>query len=63
MINKKYVHFLTFIILFTLISFAMQAGEKSNDGKKQLNKTNTNDNNKYIAINQIFMWVSNYGMG
>ena len=63
MINKKYVHFLTFIILFTLISFAMQAGEKSNDGKKQLNKTNTNDNNKYIAINQIFMWVSNNGMG
>ena len=35
-------------------------GEK---GKKQLSKPNTNDFNNFIAINQIFMWVGNNGMG
>ncbi|MCK9210145.1 MAG: T9SS type A sorting domain-containing protein [Ignavibacteriaceae bacterium] len=63
MSNKKYVHFLTFIIICGFISFGFTTGEKNNDGKKQLSKTNTNDDHKYIAINQIFMWVSNNGDG
>lgn len=61
--NKKYVHFLTLFLLIGYASLSFAGGEKSADGKKQLNKTNTNDNNKYIAINQILMWVSNNGMG
>ncbi len=63
MTNKKYVHFLTITIILGFISFGFTSGDKTNDGKKQLNKTNTNDNNQTIAINQIFMWVSNNGMG
>ncbi len=61
--NKKYVHFLTLVLLVGFASLSFAGGEKNSDGKKQLNKTNTNDNNKYIAINQILMWVSNNGMG
>lgn len=63
MIEKKYVHFVTFLILFSFITILVNADDKINENKKQLNKTNTNDNNQYIAINQIFMWVSNNGMG
>ncbi|MFA6981165.1 MAG: T9SS type A sorting domain-containing protein [Ignavibacteriaceae bacterium] len=63
MINKKYVHILTFIIFCGFISFGFTSGEKNNDEKKRFNKTNTNDDHKYIAINQIFMWVSNNGDG
>jgi len=61
--NRKYVLSFALVILFGYLSFTVAAGEKTNDGKKQLSKTNTNDNNKYIAINQILMWVSNNGMG
>ena len=63
MIEKKYVHFVTFLILFGTMTAWVNAGDKSIENKKQLNKTNTNDHNQYIAINQIFMWVSNNGMG
>lgn len=61
--RRKYVQFLTVVLLIGIASFAFAGSEKSADGKKQLSKTNTNDNNNYIAINQIFMWVSNNGMG
>jgi len=63
MIEKKYVHFVTFLILFGFLTVWVNADDKSSENKKQLNKTNTNDHNQYIAINQIFMWVSNNGSG
>ncbi|MDP1995144.1 MAG: hypothetical protein Q8K40_07860, partial [Ignavibacteria bacterium] len=52
-------------ILFTAFSLfsAAIAGDKGDESNKRLNKTNTNDHNQYIAVNQIFMWVSNNGMG
>lgn len=67
-------HLISFIFLFSLSLYAhnyewnisadggavYDDGEK---GKKQLNKPNTNESNNFIAINQIFMWVSNNGMG
>ena len=56
-----------FLFFFLLNTFSLTAstigGDKSDKDKNQLNKTNTNDHNQYIAINQIFMWVSNNGMG
>ena len=63
MIKKRYVHFVTLLILFSFTTVLVNAGDKSDENKKQLSKTNTNDFNQYIAINQIFMWVSNNGMG
>ncbi|MFA4924300.1 MAG: T9SS type A sorting domain-containing protein, partial [Ignavibacteriaceae bacterium] len=45
------------------INYSYDQGDNSNKGKKEINKPNTNDFNNFIAINQIFMWVSNNGMG
>ncbi|MFA6979617.1 MAG: T9SS type A sorting domain-containing protein [Ignavibacteriaceae bacterium] len=67
-------HLISFIFLLSLSLYAnnpewttsadggivYDGGEK---GKKQLSKPNTNDFNNFISINQIFMWVSNNGMG
>jgi len=52
-----------FLLISFLLTASIIAGDKSDKGKRQLNKTNTNDNNQYIAINQIFMWVGNNGTG
>jgi hypothetical protein len=56
--NKKLLRF--FIIIITVTVF-MSLGFKGNDGGKKLNKTQTNDQYKYIAINQIYMIFSNNG--
>jgi len=67
-------HLISFIFLLSLSLYAnnpewtnsadggivYDGGEKD---KKQLSKPNTNDFNNFIAINQIFMWVGNNGMG
>ena len=52
-----------FLLFFLLISFSLHAGDKGDQTNKHFNKTNTNDHSQYIAINQIFMWVGNNGMG
>ncbi|MFA6979619.1 MAG: hypothetical protein WC209_09880 [Ignavibacteriaceae bacterium] len=56
-----------FLHFFLVVTFsyctAVIAGDKGDENNKRLNKTNTNDHNQYIAINQIFMWVGNNGMG
>ncbi|MCF8357100.1 MAG: hypothetical protein K9H48_21875, partial [Melioribacteraceae bacterium] len=35
----------------------------ANDDDNRITKINTNDDYNYIAINEIFMWVSNNGDG
>ena len=56
---KKYLLALT-IFLFSLSSFLAQI---KNTSQNSLNKTNTNDDYNYIAINQFKMWIGNNGMG
>ncbi|OGU32011.1 MAG: hypothetical protein A2057_14635 [Ignavibacteria bacterium GWA2_35_9] len=57
--------YFSLFILFTACSLfsGVIAGDKGDESNKRLNKTNTNDHNQYIAVNQIFMWVGNNGMG
>ncbi len=56
-----FLHF--FLVVTFLLCTAMIAGDKGDENNKRFNKPNTNDHNQYIAVNQIFMWVSNNGMG
>lgn len=48
--------------IFLSISVFLNAQEKSS-GHNLLNKTTSNDNYNYIAINQLKMWIGNNGMG
>ncbi len=58
--NKKIIGLVfTVIVGLSLISLGFKGEDKSNKS----NKISTNDNYKYIAINQILMWVSNNGDG
>ncbi len=58
--NKKIINYIPLVVLLLgLVSL----GFKGEDKAKSVNKTTTNDNYNYIAINQIFMWVSNNGDG
>ncbi len=57
---KKSGIFLLFVLVIGLISFGFY---KSKGEDNRLDKTNTNDVYKYIAINQILMYVSNNGDG
>jgi len=67
-------HLISFIFLLSLSLYAhnyewnisADGGAVYDDGEKsknQLYKPNTNESNNFIAINQIFMWVGNTGMG
>ncbi len=58
--NKKLLGvFSLFIFLLILVSMGFKGADK-NQGTR---KITTNDNYNYIAINQIFMWISNNGDG
>ena len=50
------------LILLIILSLKIQAQNISSQNDV-LNKTTTNDNNNYIAINQMKMWIGNNGMG
>jgi hypothetical protein len=59
--KNKLIKFLTFSLL--IFGFAFM-GFKGEDGKNnKIKKVNINDDYKYIAVNQILMWVSNNGDG
>ena len=58
--NKKALAF--FLLLILIIAF-ISFGFRKSDSNNILQKVTTNDNYKYIAINQILMWVSNNGDG
>ncbi len=58
--NKKLLGvFSLFIFLLILVSMGFKGADKN----KGTRKITTNDNYNYIAINQIFMWISNNGDG
>jgi len=68
--RRSYLLFLFFLLSFSLysnkgnkINYSYDQGDNSTKGKREINKPNTNDFNNFISINQIFMWVSNNGMG
>ena len=50
------------LILLIILSSRIISQNKSSQNYS-LNKTTTNDNNNYIAINQMKMWIGNNGMG
>lgn len=52
---------LSFLLVMVSLLFLGMYREEGKDSKLQ--KTNINDINDYIAINQILMWFSNNGMG
>lgn len=57
---KKYSYLSVIFILIALLFFGFtKRAERDN----QINKVNQNDVYKYIAINQVLMWVSNNGDG
>ncbi len=60
MMKNKLLIILSFAVVLGLLSIGF-----NKDGKKdnRLAKTNINDDNEYIAINDILMWISNNGMG
>ncbi|MCF8243166.1 MAG: hypothetical protein K9J16_17455, partial [Melioribacteraceae bacterium] len=51
------VIYLTAILLISVLLIS------ANDDDNRITKTYTNDDYNYIAINEIFMWVSNNGDG
>ncbi len=58
--NKKLIGlFSCFVFFLVLVSIGFK-GEDKNNGTR---KITTNDDYNYIAINQIFMWISNNGDG
>ncbi len=58
--NKKIIGLLTCFVFFLILASLGFKGEDKNSGTK---KITSNDNYNYIAINQIFMWISNDGDG
>jgi hypothetical protein len=58
--NKKILSLLVFALFVSLISFGFKGVD---DKDKRVRKPNVNDHYKYIAANQILMWVSNNGDG
>lgn len=61
--HKKYFIYFSFLFLLSFLFFGFTSDTKKDENKKHIEKTNGNDFSSYIAINQIFMWVSNDGMG
>src|SRR4030042_2569586 len=59
--KNKLIKFLPFVLLvFGLVLMGFKGeDEKSN----KIKKVNTNDDYKYIAVNQILMWLCNNGDG
>lgn len=60
--NKYFIYF-SFIFLLSFLFFGFTSDKKKDENKKHIEKTSGNDFYSYIAINQIFMWVSNNGDG
>lgn len=58
--NKKLIGLFSCFIFFLIL---VSMGFKSEDKNNGTRKITTNDNYNYIAINQIFMWISNNGDG
>ncbi|MDP3148857.1 MAG: TasA family protein, partial [Ignavibacteria bacterium] len=68
--RTSYLVLFFFLLSFSLYSFDVERisgtdyqGDNPDKSRKEINKPNTNESNNFIAINQIFMWVSNNGMG
>ncbi len=58
--NKKLIGLFSCLVFFLVLVTMGFKGEDKNNGTR---KITTNDNYNYIAINQIFMWISNNGDG
>ncbi len=58
--NKKLIGLFSCFVFFLILASLGFKGEDKNNGTR---KITTNDKYNYIAINQIFMWISNNGDG
>jgi len=59
--NNRLFYFILFAVVVGLMSYGFSPDEK--DKTKRQSKVTTNDFNNTIDINQIYMWMSNNGMG
>ncbi len=60
--NKKLIYILSAFLALAFLSLGAYSTKESS-GIDRLAKISNNDDNAYIAINQVLMWIGNNGMG
>lgn len=59
--GNKFIFLISFVFVLGLVNLGFAPKDK--EKTQRINKTNSNDNSNFIAINQCFMWIGNNGMG